>query len=174
MNTLKPRQNDNLIISLSWTEIDYIVSILAERVQHDGKPEIIIGLQRGGLIPGIILSHYLDVRDFLPFNISRTVHDGVNAEKTVPRLGPNLSLKVVEGKDILLVDDVAGTGLTLKMVQDMLNTYSALRVRSLVCVVNRDNWDVTNTIEPPALITYIGKEVRGWAVFPWEKDQDRV
>jgi len=166
----QPHQKDSSIISLSWIEIDHIVSTLAEKVQSDGKPEIIIGLQRGGLIPGIILSHRLDVRCFISFNINRTIHDGINAEKTTPRLGPNISFKLVEAKDILVVDDVVGTGETLKIVKYMLNKFSPLRLRCLVCAANRKNWDLGNTEEPASLITYIGMEVHGWVVFPWEKD----
>jgi len=163
------------IISLSWKEIDHIVSILAEKVQRDGNPEIIVGIQRGGLIPGVILSHSIGVRHFLPFNISRTTCDRVNAEKIAPRLGRSISsLKVVAAKDILIVDDVVGTGLTLRTVQHIMNMYSPLCVRSLVCVVNRDNWDSANEGEPATSISYIGKEVRGWVMFPWEKDQGHV
>jgi uncharacterized protein len=167
-------EGGSMVIPLSWEEIDHNVSILAERVQCDGKPEIIIGIQRGGLIPGIILSHCLGVRDFFPFNINRTAYNGINAEKVAPRLGPNISLKIVTKKNILLVDDIVGTGATLRMVQHMLIMHAPLQIRSLVCVVNRDNWENSNSNEPSTLISYIGKEVRGWVVFPWEKDQARA
>ena len=157
-----------MTITLSWEKIDQIVSILAKRVESDGKPEVIIGIQRGGLIPGVILSHCLKVRYFLSFNINRTAYNGVNAEKISPYLGPNISFDIVSDKDILLVDDIVGTGVTLRVVQDIINKYSPRRVRSLVCIVNRDNWDCANKSEVGTLISYIGQEVRGWVVFPWE------
>ena len=108
-------------IPISWEEIDQVVSSLAERIPQDGNPEIIVGIQRGGLIPSVILSHYLNVRYFLSFNINRTVNDDVNAEKTTPALGRNIPFDEITHRDILLVDDIVGTGATINVVKNTLN-----------------------------------------------------
>ena len=160
-----------MVISLSWEDTGQILSNLADRVRRHGIPEVIVAVQRGGLVPGVVLSHHLDVRHFLSFNITRTAHDGINAKKVAPTIGPNISFTTLAGKDVLLVDDIAGTGMTLTTVQKVLNTWSPLRIRSLVCVVNLNNWDGANVKEPPSVFSYIGKEVRGWVIFPWEREQ---
>lgn len=156
-------------IPISWEEIDQVVFSLAEKVQQDGNPKIIVGIQRGGLIPGVLLSHYLNIRDLLSLNIIRTINDSTNAEKMTPTLGRNIPLDEITNKDVLLVDDIVGTGETIKVAQNTLSKYSPYRVRSLVLFVNRDNWDIAKEDKPSKFITYIGREVRGWVVFPWER-----
>lgn len=157
-----------MVIRLSWNNFDQIVSGLAEKIQADGKPEIIVGVQRGGLIAGVMLSHLLNVRCFLPFNIYRTVSDEIDSKKSFPQVGLNIPFTLVANKDVLIVDDIVGAGLTLKAVEHMISEHMPAKLRTLACVVNRNYWDSENAAGPETIISYVGTEVRGWVVFPWE------
>jgi uncharacterized protein len=162
-------KENRTIIPLKWGDIENIILSLSEKVKTDGIPDLIFGIQRGGLIPSVILSHYLEVRELIPFNISITSDDYVYSKKMSPKLGDNVSLEVITNKDILVVDDITGSGETLKVVMDIIQKYSPARIRVLTCIVNRDNWDVYNSYEPSELLSYIGREVKGWITFPWER-----
>jgi uncharacterized protein len=161
-----------MTIYLSWNQIDDIVSNLSKKVEKEGKPEIIIGIQRGGLVPAVMLSHSLGVRDVLTLSISRTIDDRIDSQKIEPYLQGEICSSTVERlslKDVLLVDDIVGTGITLQTAQKLLRKSSSLsRFRSLVCIANLNNWDKSNINKPSDQISYIGKEVREWVVFPWE------
>jgi len=154
-----------------WQEFDDITAVLTRHIRADGLPDIIVGLERGGLIPAVALSHRLDVRSFLPLAVRRTTSDAIYAEKCPPCIGtPTPHFLVIRGRDILVVDDIAGSGETLQAVLHMLTSYAPARLRSAVYIVNRNNWETRHTGEPAHAISYIGKEVRGWVIFPWEKE----
>jgi len=158
-------------IYVSWQEFDELLLKLSEQIRSEGVPDLIVGLQRGGLIPGVILSHKLGVRDFEAIDIRRTMTEEIDAEKMSPRLGSSVQTERLADRDILLVDDVAGTGVTLWTIKQLVSHCSPRRMRSLVCFLNQEKWDSADTHETSRLISYIGKEVRGWIIFPWENRQ---
>jgi hypothetical protein len=156
-------------IIVSWNELDEVVINLSRDILSDGPPDLIVGLLRGGLVPSVILAHRLNIRDIVAINVHRTVSDEIDAAKTAPQISDLLHVESLVSKDILVVDDVAGTGVTMRTIQDMLGGCSPRRLRTLVCFLNREKWDISNVQESHHAISYIGKEVREWVVFPWEK-----
>src|SRR4051812_43237804 len=69
-------------VSLAWENVHDLIVGLARRAAADGVPDVVVAIQRGGLVPGVMLSHLLQVRSLVVFNIRRTIHDGVAAPKT--------------------------------------------------------------------------------------------
>jgi len=158
------------ILYSSWEEIKSLLNLLSELISNDGKPDLIVGIQRGGLIPSIVLSHSLKIQNIDVLSIKRTENDCVNANKKKVELLTKLdsTFDGIKGRDVLLIDDICGSGDTLRLAFNILKKYQAERLRTLVCFVNLDNWEPQNKIMPSSAITYIGKEIRGWMVFPWE------
>lgn len=66
---------------VSWEEIDRLTQTLTEQVLAHGRPEVIIGLQRGGLVPAVMLSHQLALPSLLALPVTRTSSDEVYASK---------------------------------------------------------------------------------------------
>jgi hypoxanthine phosphoribosyltransferase len=159
------------VVVCCWQEFDNLTEVLTRHIRADGLPDIIVGLERGGLIPAVALSHRLEVRSLLSLAVRRTTSDAIDAEKCPPCIGrPPSHFSVIPGRDILVVDDIAGSGETLEAVLRMLTNWAPARLRSVVYFVNRNNWETRHTGEPAHRISYIGKEVRGWVIFPWEKE----
>lgn len=155
-------------ICLSWDELRQLVTELARFVIEDGRPDVIVGIQRGGLVPAVLVSHLLGVRSLVVLDVASTVSDEIHAVKFEPRVTQSPALSTLKGKDVLLVDDIVGTGYSLSAAESVVSQYLPLRLRSLACLVNRDNWDPRNAEAPSARILYLGREVRGWVQFPWE------
>ena len=53
---------NNNINYFDWNEISEIVKNMSQNIKKDYNPEIIISVVRGGMIPGVILSHALNIR----------------------------------------------------------------------------------------------------------------
>lgn len=78
-------------VYLTWDDIDSLVNELAREIESSPvPPDYITGLQRGGLIPAVMLSHKLNI----PF-----VRESI--------------IKTLPAVDVLVVDDIADTGETL-------------------------------------------------------------
>lgn len=167
-----PQDTKRTIHHLLWEEFDYLTSVLVKQIQTDAYPDVIVGLQRGGLIPAVMLSHHLGTQSFLSLPVRRTTSDRVYAPKHSPVVvAPDLVTQVA-GKDLVVVDDIVGSGATLREVLCVLSRYTPTRIRSVAYLVNRDQWNPVNRQEPAAAITYIGKELCGWVVFPWESGHE--
>lgn len=153
---------------LSWAEFAGLLDPLAAQVPGDGLPEVIVGILRGGMVPAVMLAHRWGLRCVRGLDVIHTATDAVDAAKTpAPLVRDTGGLGGVAGADVLLVDDVAGTGATIAAARDVVAECGAARVRTLVCVLNQANWP-PDADEPATVISYIGRRQRGWVVFPWE------
>lgn len=155
-------------LRLSWQEIHQITVVLSKKIQADNNPDLIVTILRGGVIPGVMLSHHLGVRDLLTLDIRRTLTDDVCSSKQPPTIGLHTSLDSVTNRHVLLVDDVVGTGDTITAALNLLTAAKPLTVRSAVCVVNLANWYQHHHRKPCTSISYVGQSVQDWVIFPWE------
>lgn len=87
---------------------------LSERVDY--KPDIIIGITRGGLVPSRLLAKYLEVKKMHCLSVCKV------GEK---RQVVTDVLEDLEGKDILLVEDMLETGRSLVVAKDYLESKGA-------------------------------------------------
>lgn len=161
--------NATIALDLSWAELDHHIAVLAEHVQYDGVPDVVVGILRGGMVAAVLLAHQLGVKDVRGIKVTRTLVDGPNGAKTP---GPVITNPASVGtfthdEDVLLVDDVAGSGATLDTTAGLLSG-SAGRLRRAVVVVNILNWNAANTPAPQKIQDYIGITCSGWVRFPWE------
>ena len=85
------------------------INILYQQIINAGfKYDYIVGLSRGGLIPGVALSHKLDI-PFIPVKWSTTEKKG-NLEVFDLADNPRVNL--------LVVDDILDSGVTMKTFLD--------------------------------------------------------
>jgi len=150
----------------SWQDIEDMTSDIAQQiaVDNDGfKPDYVVGLTRGGLIPATMLSHYFEV----PMH---TLEIKLRDHATKPESNKWMAQDAVDGKNILIVDDINDTGDTLAWIkQDWEKTGEVnwpVNVRFATLVEN----------EPSKFgdVDYVSKFINKidqpqWIVFPWEE-----
>ena len=134
-------------------------------VAAEGAPDTVVGILRGGMIPAVILAHTLRLRDVRGVEITHTADDGVGAAKTPqPLLRNAASLGDLSALDVVVVDDIAGTGDTIAAAARLVRASGAQRVRTLVCAVNTLNRRDAHR----QIASLVGREIEGWVRFPWE------
>src|SRR4028119_477493 len=106
------------------------VETLARQIEADGwKPDFLVGIGRGGLVPAAYLSH----RTGLPLLTvdHRTGEHGFGDE-----LLDKLAAKIRDGRRILIVDDINDSGGTINYlraaIEAKIDDPSAVRVAGLV------------------------------------------
>jgi len=145
---------------LTWDDIEDYCRKLANLIKKSGfKPEIIVGIQRGGCITAVLLSHLLNIEDFCTIGIRSTKSDEIHALRVKPIIYDSFSLQLISGKMVLLTDDITDTGVTLIEAKKELVKFGSKEVKSatIICA-------------PASIgkVDFYGKEVKPWVVFPWE------
>ena len=127
-------------VVLGWESVTSITAQLAAEISGDGAPDVIVGVLRGGMIPAVMLAHALAARDVRAIEVTHTVADGIDARKTAqPRYRNLASVGNIAGLDVLVADDIAGTGATAAAAGKLLHKLGAARVRTAVWAVNEAN-----------------------------------
>ncbi len=147
---------------LRWNNIERLISKCLKKLP-DTKFDFIVTIARGGLIPSVIISHKLGIRDILIIDIQRTLNDDINAFKISPLINVGHNFSKIKGKKILLVDDIIGSGETLKTAIFFLEKYDPQKIETVCLVFNKNNYKEGNPLPE-----YIGMTVNLWVVFPWE------
>ena|SRR3990167_7719265 len=143
---------------ISWKQVADFSKDIADKIKKSKfKPDYLIGITVGGLIPLGLIAEKLDIRNVLTVSAGSYLGK-VQGELKVKYL-PEINLK---GKKILLIDEVAETGKTLKnLSQEIIEKYQPSELRTAVLVFNKK--------DSKFLPNFIASETEDWVVFPWEK-----
>lgn len=141
----------------TWNQIYKMLLNLAEKIRKNGfKPDVIVGVSRGGWPPARVLSDLLDNPNLA--NVKAEFYLGVAETKGEPVLTQPVST-TVSGKRVLVVDEIADTGESLKLVKVHLIERGATEVK--IATIHYKPWSI---ITPD----YYEKKTSNWVIFPWE------
>ena len=146
--------------SLDWSTYGVAAQELAALVVDDGyRPDIILAIARGGLFVAGSLGYALSVKNLYVMNLE--FYSGVDERLEVPvMLPPYLDKFDLTDAKILVVDDVADTGHTLKAVYEFCQEVVA---ESRTAVLYE---------KPHSLVKcdFVWKRTAQWINFPWSTD----
>ncbi|HVP26929.1 MAG TPA: phosphoribosyltransferase [Candidatus Bathyarchaeia archaeon] len=141
----------------TWNQIYDMLLNMATKIRQDKfKPDIIIGVSRGGWPPARVLSDLLDNPNLASVTVEFYV--GVAETKRKPTLTQPVSAKIKD-KKVLVVDEVTDTGKSLKLVKEYIIKQGVTQVKT--ATIYYKPWSI---IKPD----YCEKETSRWIVFPWE------
>ncbi len=142
---------------LDWATYGMAARELAAMVAEDGyRPDIILAIARGGLFVAGSLGYALSVKNLYVMNVE--FYTGVDERLDVPTtLPPYLDKIDLTDSNVLIADDVADTGHTLRHVHDFCSDVVG-DVRS-ACLYEKSH----------SLIKceYVWKRTDQWIEFPW-------
>jgi hypoxanthine phosphoribosyltransferase len=130
---------------------------LAHAIADDGfEPDMILSIARGGLFVAGGLGYALDVKNLHVMNVE--FYTGVGTTLDMPVMLPPVPNAVdLSSKRVLVADDVADSGRTLRLVHDFCAEHVA-EVRSAVIYE-----------KPRSLVKceYVWRHTDRWINFPW-------
>jgi uncharacterized protein len=142
-------------LDMSWEMFGELCRALALRVARDYQPEAVIGIARTGAIPGAIVACILGV-EFHAITISRTDDDEVVRDR------PSVFSQVpaeVGGKRVLIVDEIATSGDTIRVALAAVRGVGPAEVRT-----------ATSFVRPRAYRPdFHALETAATIVFPWDR-----
>ncbi|NLF88862.1 phosphoribosyltransferase [Candidatus Bathyarchaeota archaeon] len=141
----------------TWNQIyDYMLSLSQKIRLASFKPDVVVAISRGGLIPARILVDLLEARQLATIQIEFYI--GLGETKEQPTLKQALALPV-DGKKVLLVDDIADSGRSLQYAVNYLRGQGACEFKIATVY-----YKTQSIVEPD----FYEKKTERWVVFPWE------
>ncbi|MCP2251796.1 hypothetical protein LY13_000527 [Prauserella aidingensis] len=145
---------------LTWDLFGTASRELAKTVADSGfRPDLILSIARGGLFVAGALGYALDVKNLHVMNVE--FYTGVDERLDLPVMLPPVPNAVdLAGAKVLVADDVADTGATLKLVRD----FCADEVAEVRCAVVYEKPASTVSCE------YVWRRTDRWINFPWSTE----
>ncbi len=140
----------------TWNQIYDMVLSQAQKIKSQNYcPHIIVGVARGGLVPARILTDLLETPELNFIQIE--FYTNINQTQHEPNLKQSLTTAIID-KKVLLVDDIADSGASLKLALSSLQ--------------GSDSEIKTATLykKPQSTSTpdFYEKQTTNWIVFPWD------
>lgn len=148
----------------SWEDIEEWARKGALKILREKwKPDVVVGLARGGWIPARLYCDFLGVKDLLSLKVE---HWGVTATpdgKARIKYGFDYDLN---DRKVLIVDDIADTGESLTLAKNYVESKNPKEVKTATLLTIK-----TSKFRPD----YFGEEIDwAWIVFPWNFVEDMI
>ena len=116
--------NSKGVLEVDWPFFGELCRALALRVARDYEPEIVLGIAKAGVIPGVVVASILQT-EFSSMAVTR------QEEGAQPVLvsGPPTTIR---GRRVLIVDETCDTGSTMKLALNEVRALHPAEVRTAV------------------------------------------
>jgi hypoxanthine phosphoribosyltransferase len=134
-----------------------LIKIINQINESNWTPDLILSVNRGGCVPGVYLSHMIQVP-----------HKVVDVQLRDAQNHPNLEVLengIKSYSNILIIDDINDTGATFNFIKK--NTTVSDNKIKYACLIDNRSSDF--------IVDFSGKQIDKsknpcWIVFPWERN----
>jgi hypothetical protein len=144
---------------IPWSRLGGLLTDLVERINLEFRPEIVVGIAKGGVIPAVYAASAISV-DFFPIKLSSRHNERVVSDTPAWHVYPT---DVVRGRRVLLFDDISVAGRTLGMARAELFQRGAAEIRTATIAVHEDS------VRPD----FFALRTDALIVWPWDRDMLR-
>jgi hypoxanthine phosphoribosyltransferase len=142
-------------LDLSWEMFGELSRALALRVGREFDPDLVVGIARAGVIPGVVVASILR-KDFYSLTISR--REGGEQVRDRPAVLSAAPFQC-QGKRVLLVDEITSSGETLRLGLAAVRDTRASEIRTATCFTRPGGF------QPD----YTALETDATLIFPWDR-----
>lgn len=144
---------------VSLKEVRQMTMETARKIREIGfKPDIIVGLARGGWVPARLICDFLLVSDLVSLSVT---HWGLPAEIGQEEAQLEHPFEIdLKGKKVLIVDDITDTGESLELAYDVVTQKDPAGVKSATM-----QYITSSKVEPDFYSEKV--EEWYWFLYPW-------
>jgi uncharacterized protein len=139
------------VLEVDWAFFGEICRALALRVAREYQPEIVLGVAKAGVIPGVVVASIMQC-EFSSMTVTRR-EDGA---APVLVSGPPATIR---GRRILVVDETCDTGSTMRLALSEVRALKPAEVRTAVSFK-------TGEYTPD----YHAFETESFIILPWDRE----
>ena len=154
-----------------------VLDLIKQMYQDTWKPDYIVGINRGGLTPAVMISHFMDLPMYtLDVRLRQHADTESNLQMAEDAYG-EYSNDGWESKNILIVDDINDSGATFNWIKEDWESgcypgderWNSVWGKNVKFAVLTEN--LSSEFDG---VTYFAEEVNKieddvWIVFPWEQ-----
>ncbi|MEM0364123.1 MAG: phosphoribosyltransferase family protein [Candidatus Nitrosocaldus sp.] len=156
--------------SIDLNEVSRLCSVIADKIRDDGvRVACILAIARGGIVPAMIISKMLSIDDIALIRARHyqgmRMDEGVSIEFITPLQDIKSRIDGCrrKGMVMLMVDDIADTGLTIKTINEILDGKGKSKDLIIATLYMKPR-----SIFKPDYYADICNDDE-WIVFPWEE-----
>ena len=139
------------VMEVDWAFFGEICRALALRVAREYQPEVVLGVAKAGVIPGVVVASILQV-EFSSMTVTRTTEGQSPVLVTGP---PN----TIQGRRVLIVDETCDSGATMKLALSEVRAKRPAEVRTAVSFK-------TGEYAPD----FAAFETENFIILPWDRE----
>jgi hypoxanthine phosphoribosyltransferase len=150
----------------NWEYIYGLCRDVADQVRAvDFEPDVVVALARGGWFAGRCLCDFLGLDDLTSLKMEHYV--GTAQKSGEPEVRYPMPEGSVEGKDVLVIDDIADTGGSIERAHEYVTDRDAGEVRTATLQLLG-----TSEFQPD----FVGERLAEWTwiVYPWNFIEDMI
>ena len=156
------------IVRLSWEDVEKDTLHIIDRMKEENfDPDIIVSIARSGLIPAAMIAYVLGNKQLyvIKVDFSKVQKSGQDQELNDKPVITQELTKDVQGLKVLVVDEMAVSGSTLKLVKAYMDMKNPQEVR--YAVLYKQPWA---EFQP----NYSGREIKEWPLYPWKELRNNI
>ncbi|MFC6904780.1 phosphoribosyltransferase [Halalkalicoccus tibetensis] len=140
-------------------------TVSTEVKRSEFEPDVIVALARGGWFAGRCICDFLGLDDLTSLKMEHYV--GTAQKSGEPQIRYPMPEGSVQGKDVLVIDDIADTGGSIERAHEYVSERGADEVRTATLQLLQ-----TSEFEPD----FIGERLEEWTwvVYPWNFIEDMI
>ncbi|WP_058367164.1 phosphoribosyltransferase [Haloparvum sedimenti] len=150
----------------NWEYIYGLCRTVSDQVKRaEFEPDVVVALARGGWFAGRCTCDFLGLDDLTSLKMEHYV--GAAEKSDEPTVRYPMPEGSVEGKDVLIIDDIADTGGSIRRAQEYVEERNAGEVRTATLQLLQ-----TSEFDPD----FVGERLEEWAwiVYPWNFIEDMI
>ena len=150
----------------NWEYIYGLCRDVSDQVKAaDFEPDVVVALARGGWFAGRCICDFLGLDDLTSLKMEHYV--GTAQKSGEPEVRYPMPQGSVEGKDVLIIDDIADTGGSIERAYEYVTDRDAGEVRTATLQLLQ-----TSEFEPD----FVGERLEEWTwiVYPWNFIEDMI
>jgi len=146
-----PAPDPRDVMEIDWPFFGEVCRALALKVARDFDPEVVLGIAKAGVMPGVVVASILQ-REFASMVVTRP------SARTEPVLvaGPPPTIR---GRRVLVVDETCESGSTMKLALSEVRRLQPAEVRTAVSFKTG-----------PYLPDYHAFETDKFIILPWDRE----
>ena len=151
-------------IITNWEYMDNLCRRVANQIMDDKfEPDLIIALAKGGWFAGKVLCDILGLEELISLRIEH--YKGI--QEKIVTIKQTIPKESVNGKNVLIVDDIANTGMSIRKAKEYIDSLNVNEARTATLLLLSSSKFIPD---------YFGEwiEEQVWVVFPWNFVEDMI